>query len=290
MKSNSPVSTKTTARPGLLRAKVIYGIWFGMALGFSFAIFAWGIDAYQLAHFNGLYPWLKFPMGVILCTAIGAVAGWLSARLDRPLLSLLVWAVTASVFAWLTVNLPLRITPRLLNVMQPGIKDLLHYNYYEAFSFRFGVAFAWIVIFISIAGLLQIPLSDSAVFSASFFGRIAPMLVTLVIMGICGGIIDNLSNEPLRTPVYMLNSAVQFMVDNQGKQIDPATSRQMHLGGLRPVENLIAPGYKLIVSRYDQTLENVDVLIRFKDGWAECGFINGELLSCKQVGNTGGNQ
>ena len=58
---------------------------------------------------------------------------------------------------------------------------------------------------------------------------------------------------------------------------------QMHLGGLRPVENLITPRYKLIVSGYDQTLENVQVLIRFKDGWAECGFINSELLSCKQV-------
>ncbi len=287
MKSNTPVSRKMSERPELLRAKVIYGIWFGMALGFSFAIFAWGIDAYQLAQFHGLYPWLKFPLGVLLCTIIGAVAGWLSARLDKPLLSLLIWAITASVFAWLTINLPLRIVPRLLNVLQPGIKDLLHYNYYEAFSARFGVAFVWIVIFISIAGLLQIPLSEPAIFSTSFFGKIAPMLVTLVIMGVCGGIIDNLSNEPLRTPVYMLNTAVQFMVNNQGKQIDPATSRSMHLGGLRPVGNLITPDYKLIVSGYDQNLENVQVLTRFKDGWSECGFIDGELLSCKQVGKTG---
>jgi hypothetical protein len=287
MKSISSVPMKMTARPDLLRAKIIYGIWFGMALGFSFAIFAWGIDAYQLAHFNGLYPWLKFPIGVILCTIIGGFAGWLSARLDKPLLSLLVWAIAASVFAWLTVNLPLRITPRLLNVMQPGIKDLLHYNYYEAFSLRFDIAFMWIMIFISIAGLLQIPLSDSAVFSTSFFGKIVPMLVTLVLMGICGGIIDNLNNEPLRTPVYMLNSAVQYMVDNQGKQIDPATSRKMHLGGLRPVENLITPKYKLIVSGYDQTLDNVQVLIRFKNAWVECGFIVGQLLSCEQVGKTG---
>ncbi len=286
MKSFSPVQTKMTERSEVLRSKIIYGIWFGMALGISFALFAWGIDAYQLAHLHGLYPWLKFPIGVILCAIVGAFAGWLSARLDKPIISLLVWAVTASVFAWLTVNLPLRITPRVLDVLQPGIKDLLHYNYYEAFSFRFGVAFVWIVIFISVTGLLQIPLSDSAVFSTSFFGKIAPMLVTLVLMGICGGIIDNLNNEPLRAPIDTLNSAVQFEVDNQGKQIDPAVSRQMHLGALRPVENLITPDYKFIVSGYDQLLEQVQVLIRFKNGWVECGFIDAQLLSCKQVGNS----
>jgi hypothetical protein len=274
------------ASPDVLRAKHTYGMWFGIALGLTFSIFAWGIDAYRLDQINGLYPWLKFLGGAIPCMIVGGFAGWLAARLDKPIFGLLLWAVAASVFAWLTVSLPLQITPRLLSLLEPDLKDLLHYTYYpEAFMSRFGVAYAWLIIFVSIAGLLQIPLSDSAVFSTSFFGKISPMLVTLVLMAICGTIVDSLNNELLRAPVSALDTTIQFAIDNRGKEIDPLKSRQMHLAALRTVENLITPERRFIVSGYNAFLEEVQVLARFEKGWVECKLISNQLISCKQAGD-----
>ncbi len=274
------------ASADVLRAKHAYGVWFGIALGLTFSIFAWGIDAYRLDQINGLYPWLKFLGGAIPCMIVGGFAGWLSARLDKPIFGLLLWAVAASVFAWLTVSLPLQITPRLLSLLEPDLKELLHYTYYpEAFVSRFGVAYAWLIIFVSIAGLLQIPLSDSAVFSTSFFGKISPMLVTLVLMAICGTIVDSLNNELLRAPVSALDTTIQFAIDNRGKEIDPLKSRQMHLAALRPVENLITPERRFIVSGYNAFLEEVQVLARFEKGWVECKLISNQLISCKQAGD-----
>lgn len=283
MNSNTPDQLST--RSDVLRSKHAYGVWFGIALGLTFSIFAWGIDAYKLAQINGLYPWLKFLVGAIVCVILGGLTGWLTARLDKPILGLLLWAVAASVFAWLTVNLPLQITPRLLTLMEPEIKDLLHYSYQaEAFAPRFGVAYVWLAIFVSIAGLLQIPLSDTAVFSTSFFGKISPMLVTLILMAICGIIVDNLNNELLRAPVTVLNSTIQFSVDNRGKKIDPLVSRRMHLAGLRTVENLITPERRFIISGYDISLEDVQILARFDKAWVECKLISNQLISCEQVG------
>lgn len=279
-----PSKTSSAGHPEILRSKHMFGIWFGATLGLTFSIFAWGIDAFLLSQINGLFPWLKFLGGVIPCMIVGGFTGWLSAWLDKPLLAMLLWVGAASVFAWLTVSLPLQITPRILSLADPDIEGLLHYTYYEAFSTRFGVAYAWIAIFISLAGLLQLPLSDSAVFSTSFFGKVSPMLVTLVLVAICGTIVDGLNNELLRSPIDAVNTTVQYLVDHRGQNIDPVESRRMHLGALRPVEDLITPQRKFIVSGYDQFLEQVQVLARFDEAWVECDLVVNQLIGCKRVG------
>lgn len=284
MKLYSP-ETSSAIRPEILRSKHMFGIWFGAALGLAFAIFAWGADAFLLNRMNGLYPWLKFLGGVLPCVVVGGLAGWLSARLDKPLFAMLLWGAAASIFAWLTVSLPLQITPRILSLAEPGIQDLLHYTYYEAFSIRLGIAYVWIAIFVCLAGLLQIPLSDSAIFSTSFFAKLSPILVTVVLMAICGTIIDGLNNELLRSPVDAINTTIQFALDNRGREITPTESRRMRLSALRNVENLITPQRKFIVSGYDQFLEQVYVLARFDRAWVECELVVNQILNCEQVGN-----
>lgn len=276
--------TSSALRPEILRLKSVYGIWFGVALGLAFSLFAWGLDAYLLSRMHGLYPWLKFLGGVLPCVIVGGVTGWLVARSDRPFFGLLLWAAAASVFAWLTVSLPLQITPRILSLVEPGIQDLLHYDYYESFSARVGVAYVWILIFVGLAGFLQIPLSDSAVFSTSFFGKIAPMLFTLVLMGVCGTIVDGLNNEKLRSPVDALDLTVQFLLDHRGEEVDAAVSRRMRLGALRAAGHLVTPERKYIVSGYDQYLEQVQVLARFDAAWVECDLVVNQLIRCEQVG------
>lgn len=277
--------TLPVIRPEILHSKHMFGIWFGAALGLAFAIFAWGVDAFLLNWMNGLYPWLKFLGGVLPCVVVGGLAGWLSARLDKPLVAMLLWAAAASVFAWLTVSLPMQITPRLLSLVEPGIQNLLHYTDSEAFSTRFGVVYVWIALFVCLAGLIQIPLSDSAVFSTSFFGRISPALAALILMAICGTTVDGLNNELLRSSVDAANATIQYVLDNRGRDIDPTESRRMHLGALRGVEDLITPDRKFIVSGYDLVLEQVQVLARFENAWVECELVSNQLIDCEQVGN-----
>src|SRR5215207_9835242 len=105
MSTYRPISAD---RSDILRAKRIYGIWFGAALGLTFAVFAWGVDAFLLSTMNSLYPWLKFAGGAVPTMIVGALAGWLSAKFDKPIIAFLIWAVASLSFAWLTVMLPLQ--------------------------------------------------------------------------------------------------------------------------------------------------------------------------------------
>ena len=272
-------------RADVLRAKYVYGIWYGAIVGLAFSLFTWGIDAYQLNQMNGLYPWLKFLVGMLPCMSVGGFAGWLSARIGKPALALLVWWVAASVFAWLPVSLPLQLTPRLVSALQPELQNLLHYTYYEEFSFRFGIAYFWLILLAGLVGLLQIPLSDSAVFSTSAFGKISPLLVATILMAIAGNTMDNLNNELLRGPVDAINSTTQYFLDHRNEHIEPAEIRRMHLGSLRAIEDLVTPQRKFIISGYDEVLGDVQVLARFQKAWVECEVLYNQPLSCKQVGS-----
>lgn len=271
-------------RTDVIRAKHLYGLWFGMFLGLGFSVFTWGIDAYILSEHNGLQPWLKFLMGAVLCTVIGGIAGWLAARANRPLVAVGIWLVAGSIFAWLTVNLPLVLLPKALSLLEPQTSGLLEYTYYEDFGKRVGVAFTWLGIFITLAGLLQIPLSDSAVFSTSLFGKAAPVLVSLALMGIAGTIVDNgLINEPLRGSVVAIDNTIQFIVDNRGREVDAAVARRMHAGAFRAIEETVTQKRELIVSGYDGQFGEVNVLVKFDKDWVECQVFYNQPISCKLV-------
>jgi hypothetical protein len=276
-------STTASLRPDILRAKLVYGLWFGTVLGLTFSIFAWGIDAYQLARVNGLHPWLKFLGGAVPCIVVGAITGWLSARFDKPVVSMLLWLAAALIFARLTLSVPFQITPRLVNLVEPHIQGLLHYSYYPEFSTRFGVAYFWLALLMALAGLIQLPMSEPAVFSSSLFGKITPMLVILAMMLIAGTTVDNMNNEALRSPVSAVDLTVQYYLDHQGQDIAPATYRQMHLAALRTVQDLITPERAFMISGYNEYLEQVQVLGKFEHGWVECQVFNNQLVSCKQV-------
>jgi len=273
-------------RTDVLKAKHIYGIWLGAINGLLFSVFAWGVDAYLLNQNNGMYPWLKFLAGLLPCMIVAGVVGWISARIGKPLVSMFLWVGAASVFAWLTVNIPLQVVPRLVTLLDPDIQGLLHYTYYEQFTVRFGVAYFWLAVLAAITGLLQIPLTDSAVFSTSAFGRLSPMLLTLVLMAISGNAMDNLNNELLRGPIEAINSTTQFFIDHRGEHIEPLQSRQHHLASLRTVQDSVTPERRFIISGYDEVLGDVQVLARFQDAWVECEILYNQPLMCKPVGDT----
>jgi len=269
------------SRPEVVRSKHVYGMTYGIVVGLGFAVAAWGVDAYLLSQSHALYPWLKFLVGAILCALTGGLTGWLVARLEKGIPALLLWLACAFVFAWLTNAVPFRIFPQLVGWLEPDIKDLLDYVYYENFQLRFGVAFVWIAIFVTIAGILQLPLADSAVFSTSIGGKVAPFLVCIVFMVINGVIIDDLTNLPLRESMVAMDQTIQFVLDAEEQPVDPAESRRMHATSLRNVQDQIQPTRRLLVSSYDEFFGEINVLIRFGDQWVECSTIYSQPTFCK---------
>ncbi len=273
-------------RTDVLREKHRYGIWFGLFLGLGFSVFAWGIDSYVLSMHHGLFPWLKFAIGAVICMAVGAAAGWLAALSDKTLAALLIWLMTGFAFAWLTVHLPLTILPRAMSLMEPQLRDLLHYQYFSDFRQGVGLAYVWLAIFLAITGILQIPMSASAVFSTSVLGKLTPILTALILMGIAGSLLDNgLFNQPMRQSTLAVDRTLQFILANRGQEMNSAEARRMHAGAFRPVEGSISPGYRLVVSGYENDFVDLNVLIRFEREWVECEVVFNQPVLCESAGS-----
>ena len=107
MKTNTPSTQDTTVRKDIIRAKHRYGIAYGIAAGLGFALSNWGMDAYLLNQVTTLHPWLKLIVAASICVPVGGLAGWLSTRLDKPLLSVLL-SGSNWIRPWTIANPPTR--------------------------------------------------------------------------------------------------------------------------------------------------------------------------------------
>jgi hypothetical protein len=270
-------------RPDVIRIKRRTGMVYGMVVGLSFAAATWGIDGFLLSQAHAFYPWLKFIIGAVICMTAGGLTGWLVARSERGIVGLLLYLGVSFVFSWLIVVLPFRIFPMVMGWLDPAAGNLLNYTFYEGFSSRFVIAIAWISLFVALVGVLQLPLTEPAAFSTSFFGKISPLLVCSVVMFINGFIVDTLNNEPLRTALLHMNNTIEFSVEHQGEEVDRAVARSMRMSSLRAVETVIGQPRKLIVGSYDQFLDQIHVLIRFGNTWVDCIVVYNQPSFCQYV-------
>jgi hypothetical protein len=274
-------ATRTDSR--VLTTKLQRGAEYGALAGLTFAIAMWGYDGYLLQQAHALFPWLKLIVGSLLSPIAGGIVGYLAIRLQNSIASFFLWLLAAAAFALLTVLVPLNVAPAISRILEPDLKVLLHYGIISDFMLRVGVAYAWIVIFTSIAGVLEYPLVDASVFSYSVLGRFIPFLLCLVIMILAGGIADGLNNEPLRSALFSMNSTIQFVSDHQGQQVDPKLIRLYHTASLRNVQDLITPERHLVIGSYDELFEQVHVLVKFRSHWVDCLVFYGQPSLCQQI-------
>jgi hypothetical protein len=274
--------TNLSSRPEVVRGRNFYGFFYGAAVALAFAAWTWLPDGIQLANANAMQPWIKLIIGLIVCVPAGGIAGWLAMRFDRGWASLLVWLVAALVFAWMSVSLPFLYGPQW-TISSNAVPTQLPATIYEDLLTRLQVAFVWVAIFVSIAGLLELPMGESAVFSTSVLGKLWPSLVCAALMGVAGFMVDGLTNQPLRDPILLANKTIQFVVDHYGQDIDPATSREMHLAGLRTIDDVITLPRQLVIGEYDRMLGEIHVLVRFGGQWVDCLTVYNQMSNCQKI-------
>lgn len=279
----SSSSQDLIVRKDILRARYYFGGVFGIVVGLAFAAATWGGDALIMSRIHAYQPWLKFIVGALVCASTGGLAGWLAVRLDKPLLSVLFWLVAAAVFAWLSTVNTFQIYPAIVVKIDPDLKSFINYSAYQSLATRTTLAFIWTGIFGALIGLLQLPLSEGAVFSTTYGSKLMPLLVGMLVMVICGVIVDNLNNEPLRSPVISLQRVIDFAIETQGQEIDPKLARTMRRYAVREIEDWLDRPYYLIVGSFDREIGQVHVYANFGGDWADCTVVYNQASLCHPI-------
>ena len=277
------LNTPPSSEPILRKRKQAFGLSYGIVAGLAFSFALWGLDGLRLSQAFAYYPWTKFFAGMPLAVLICGLVGWLTARLERPLIGILLWVVAAGTLAWLTVIVPIVFSPAIMKALNPDLANLLQYTIYDNSTEIAAVAFVWIAIASFIIAVIQVPMVEQAAFSTSIFGKIAPHIICAFLMLVSGSVADNLNNQFLRDPLLSMNDTIQFALDHQGKIVDSKAARDAHIASLRPVQDSLQAKRRLVVSRFDPLLEHVFILINFNGGWVECGTIFNTPLNCAPV-------
>lgn len=279
----SSSSQDPIVRKDILRIRYYFGGVFGIVVGLAFAVATWGGDALIMSRIHAYQPWLKLIVGALVCASIGGLVGWLAARLDKPIFSVLFWLIAAAVFAWLSTVNTFQIYPAMVVKIDPDLKSFINYSAYQSLTTRTTLAFIWTGIFGALVGLLQLPLSEGAVFSATYGSKLIPFLVGMLIMVLCGVIVDNLNNEPLRSPVVSLHRVIDFAIETQGQEIDPKLARTMRRYAVREIEDWLDRPYYLIVGSFDREIGQVHVFANFRGDWADCIVVYNQASFCQPI-------
>ncbi|HEY5269156.1 MAG TPA: hypothetical protein VII97_02390 [Anaerolineales bacterium] len=270
------------ARPDVIRSKRLIGMIYGIVSGLAFAVATWGWDGYSLSRSHAYLPWLNLSVALVFCAVVGAAAGWLTARFESSLLGSFFWLISASLFAWLVNILPLQVSPFIVSKINPQLGGLLNYTKDAEIGFRFGLAAAWIIPFALIVGVTQLPITESSVFSTSFFGKIIPFFFGIAVICISGTFADSMINAHFRDAITSIDNTIQFTLDNKNNpQMDEDLARKMHASSLDAVKEYVVESRYLLVRGYDKTFGQIHVLIRFEDKWVDCMIIYAQPSFCK---------
>jgi hypothetical protein len=267
----------------LINAKIKYGMIYGIFTGLAFAVAAWGMDGYSLSQAHALFPWMKLVLGSVICAGLGGLAGRIAASIDKVYMALLIWLATLAIFGWLSLELPFQLVPTVTLWLKPALKGLLQFPFYPDFQTRLGIVLVWTLIIGFIVGILQLPTSESAVFSISIFGKITPVVISAILMIIAGTVVDSFNNEPFRTAITSVDSVIQYTLDHQGQTIDPQIKSQLHLSILNNIEDLVNRSRRLVVANYDSSLREVQVIVEFRNTSVECLTVYGQPSFCEKV-------
>jgi hypothetical protein len=269
-------------RTDILRLKQKFGMLYGVIAGLTFAVASWGWDGYLLSRSHAYFPWTMLITGVIFCIVLGGITGWLTARSESSLLGAVFWFISSIFFAWLMVALPLQINPFIVSKFDPQLGALLNYEKGMEFTFRFGISLVWVLPFMLIIGATQLPIMESAVFSTSIFGKIAPLFFCVVVMSISGVITDNLINSQFRSGITALDNTIQFVLDNKNNEnVDKTLARELHTKALSTMEGYVQESRHLFIGSYDEYLGNLHILVKFGDQWVDCNVLYSQPISCK---------
>jgi hypothetical protein len=261
-----------------------YTLAFGVVSGLVFSLSTWLYQDIIYSQAHVAYAWIPLLVGTFACVFITTLAAALTYWANKTLLGLLFWLLAAGLITELIIALPLRIGPRLMVYLEPGLGAWLPtIPYDDTIMTWMLIGFVSLGFFFIFPGLLQIVLVEGAAYAVTPAKRIAPFLFCITVMLLGSFLAGNLVNDQFRSPFVDTNNLIEFSLVNRGKTVDPTLARNMHLGSLNAISSLLDHPRRLFLGTINAVNGQVEVLIDFDGTWAECTTINGSPVFCRTI-------
>lgn len=190
------------------------GLLFGIASGLTFALAAWGWDAWQLVSVSVTFGWFKLVIGGLACLVVGGSAGWLVARADSGLAGLVGWAFAGACFGFLAGRLPMQGASLFAGSVDPRFAGLDVYPLVPVAEGKANLITVLSAILGALTGIFELVAVDQAGAAHSKFGHGPAPFMCAPILILAGVTADIISNQQLREPQVNLVRLVRFDLEH----------------------------------------------------------------------------
>lgn len=276
------VQQKDQAYTRITRESRRNGLLFGILAGLGIALGIWGYDAAALANASGELPWIKFAIGLPLCLILCGLAGWFVVRMDNGPIGALTWALTTIIIIWVASHVPFNVRSVLIGLIDRNFLGLNIYPFVQSVQGRMILLYVVVGILGALAGASELFLVEAATRASFTLQRWFTLALGMVVFIPIGLVVDNLINQPLRSPIIGTNALIQFARDARVHPVTQETARAMGLRNMTPFGDAINQPYRLSLGNYDpQSLSESTVYIDFNGMKGVCFVIIDNPVFCQ---------
>lgn len=271
------------ALPLYRRLGLINGLLIGLALGLG----AWGMEAWRIAQLPIPLYLPSLLLGLAAMAALGGAVGWLSSRIARTPVTVLLWGVTA-ILAMLLMGY----LPYYGRTLVAWLADTRFWGQplypYTLGGTVVGLVFGSLLILLALGllALLQGHRLESVTAEAGHRGRLngrawLSLLLPLPLVFVAALVTQSMMSNPAAAATNVVYEAIELARVYEGDLIDLEQETGVEVTALRGVHDRLGETYSLAI--VDMNPLNSTVIIRadFDNGaWLYCRVINDQLSFC----------
>ena len=263
------------------------GLLNGLIIGLGLGLGAWGLEAWRVSRLPTTAQLPTLLLGLGLIVLLGGFVGWLSSRIARTPITVLLWAVTAVLAMLLMGYLPYYGRTLVVWLSDARFRGLAVFpNTREGGTIGLVLGGLLIILVLAILGLLQSYRLEGIASEAGHRGRVngrawRALLLPLPLVFLAALITQNMMANPTAPAIGVVNQAIRVAQDYDGDLRTLNLGDGISYAALRPVQEAIDGDFKLSV--VDVNPLNATVIVRadFDNGaWVYCRVINGQLSFC----------
>lgn len=255
----------------------------GLIGGVFYALFAWGIDLYWLSASHYAFPWIKLLIGSIPSILLITLAAWFATKLNNVVSKALLWIVLATGLSLLVSFITFQGTEWAYRSILQEVGDRITYSATTGIKSRLFVIVVMTNILFILGGLLIESASEALITASGFIGWLFPVLFCLAFFAGAGFVADSNFNTELRDNILALDQQIEEISkldiaklgEREERMVRRFTKLEVNLGGER----------HLLISNFDETFSQTEVLINFDEVWVQCLALNGFVGNCERLGN-----
>jgi hypothetical protein len=250
--------------------------------GLAFACGTWGYDMIVLAVAHAIVPWAKFLPGMLITVLTGGLCGLLTAKSGKLGLVMLIWVIWGTFVTWIAGMIPIYFLEPITILFHPKLAGVIEYpmlNLQVRLFLTFLVMFGLTLIF----SFLYQNVLESLVVNLHPLNTILFVCVWLVFFIMMGTSIDTIYNQPLRRAAQLTHDSIQTAISHPQELDQGRAALKLGILSMRPMKTVINQPYWTVIKSYDETLEQVQVMVDFSGYWFTCEVGYNTIYVCKQT-------